>query len=227
MYINIERQKNKQGRVYLYKVIGVYDKYTNKVKKTRELIGRVDELEQLYDNPYEHFKNILLKESKELKEQNRQRLSLTTTDILTIKDKLKDNSSLISNLGCIFITKLYHSLEFEYLFNKIKYEEKTKLPLSKILQFLINQRIMYPSSKAKDFENINNYAENFKFKLDDIYRALDIFHKYKHLFINAIKDNIAKFIKYDLSQLHYDVTNYFIYTDINENIEDNKLIKKG
>ena len=227
MYINIERQKNKQGRVYLYKVIGVYDKYTNKVKKTRELIGRVDELEKLYDNPYEHFKNILLKESKELKEQNRQRLSLTTTDILTIKDKLKDNSSLISNLGCIFITKLYHSLEFEYLFNKIKYEEKTKLPLSKILQFLINQRIMYPSSKAKDFENINNYAENFKFKLDDIYRALDIFHKYKHLFINAIKDNIAKFIKYDLSQLHYDVTNYFIYTDINENIEDNKLIKKG
>ena len=227
MYINIERQKNKQGRVYLYKVIGVYDKYTNKVKKTRELIGRVDELEKLYDNPYEHFKNILLKESKELKEQNRQRLSLTTTDILTIKDKLKDNSSLISNLGCIFITKLYHSLEFEYLFNKIKYEEKTKLPLSKILQFLINQRIMYPSSKAKDFENINNYAENFKFKLDDIYRALDIFHKYKHLFINAIKDNIAKFIKYDLSQLHYDVTNYFIYTDMNENIEDNKLIKKG
>lgn len=227
MYINIERQKNKQGRVYLYKVIGVYDKYTNKVKKTRELIGRVDELEKLYDNPYEHFKNILLKESKELKEQNRQRLSLTTTDILTIKDKLKDNSSLISNLGCIFITKLYHSLEFEYLFNKIKYEEKTKLPLSKILQFLINQRIMHPSSKAKDFENINNYAENFKFKLDDIYRALDIFHKYKHLFINAIKDNIAKFIKYDLSQLHYDVTNYFIYTDINENIEDNKLIKKG
>ena len=227
MYINIERQKNKQGRVYLYKVIGVYDKYTNKVKKTRELIGRVDELEKLYDNPYEHFKNILLKESKELKEQNRQRLSLTTTDILTIKDKLKDNSSLISNLGCIFITKLYHSLEFEYLFNKIKYEEKTKLPLSKILQFLINQRIMYPSSKAKDFENINNYAENFKFKLDDIYRALDIFHKYKHLFINAIKDNIAKFIKYDLSQLHYDVTNYFIYTDINENIEDNKLLKKG
>lgn len=227
MYINIERQKNKQGRVYLYKVIGVYDKYTNKVKKTRELIGRVDELEKLYDNPYEHFKNILLKESKELKEQNRQRLSLTTTDILTIKDKLKDNSSLISNLGCIFITKLYHSLEFEYLFNKIKYEEKTKLPLSKILQFLINQRIMYPSSKAKDFENINNYAENFKFKLDDIYRALDIFHKYKHLFINAIKDNIAKFIKYDLSQLHYDVTNYFIYTDINENIVDNKLIKKG
>lgn len=227
MYINIERQKNKQGRVYLYKVIGVYDKYTNKVKKTRELIGRVDELEKLYDNPYEHFKNILLKESKELKEQNRQRLSLTTTDILTIKDKLKDNSSLISNLGCIFITKLYHSLEFEYLFNKIKYEEKTKLPLSKILQFLINQRIMYPSSKAKDFENINNYAENFKFKLDDIYIALDIFHKYKHLFINAIKDNIAKFIKYDLSQLHYDVTNYFIYTDINENIEDNKLLKKG
>ena len=227
MYINIERQKNKQGRVYLYKVIGVYDKYTNKVKKTRELIGRVDELEKLYDNPYEHFKNILLKESKELKEQNRQRLSLTTTNILTIKDKLKDNSSLISNLGCIFITKLYHSLEFEYLFNKIKYEEKTKLPLSKILQFLINQRIMYPSSKAKDFENINNYAENFKFKLDDIYRALDIFHKYKHLFINTIKDNIAKFIKYDLSQLHYDVTNYFIYTDINENIEDNKLLKKG
>ena len=227
MYINIERQKNKQGRVYLYKVIGVYDKYTNKVKKTRELIGRVDELEKLYDNPYEHFKNILLKESKELKEQNRQRLSLTTTNILTIKDKLKDNSSLISNLGCIFITKLYHSLEFEYLFNKIKYEEKTKLPLSKILQFLINQRIMYPSSKAKDFENINNYAENFKFKLDDIYRALDIFHKYKYLFINAIKDNIAKFIKYDLSQLHYDVTNYFIYTDINENIEDNKLLKKG
>ena len=227
MYINIERQKNKQGRVYLYKVIGVYDKYTNKVKKTRELIGRVDELEKLYDNPYEHFKNILLKESKELKEQNRQRLSLTTTNILTIKDILKDNSSLISNLGCIFITKLYHSLEFEYLFNKIKYEEKTKLPLSKILQFLINQRIMYPSSKAKDFENINNYAENFKFKLDDIYRALDIFHKYKYLFINAIKDNIAKFIKYDLSQLHYDVTNYFIYTDINENIEDNKLLKKG
>ena len=228
MYINVEKLTNKHGRTYLYKTIAYYEKGTKNAKKKREPLGRLDLLEKIYDDPVEHFRKLFKEEAKLLtaQEKEKKKISLSTLDNYSLNIENIDKDPLL-NLGCIFITKLYHSLEFEYLFNKIKYEEKTKLPLSKILQFLINQRIMYPSSKAKDFENINNYAENFKFKLDDIYRALDIFHKYKHLFINAIKDNIAKFIKYDLSQLHYDVTNYFIYTDINENIEDNKLLKKG
>ena len=228
MYINVEKLTNKHGRTYLYKTIAYYEKGIKNAKKKREPLGRLDLLEKIYDDPVEHFRKLFKEEAKLLtaQEKEKKKITLSTLDNYSLNIENIDKDPLL-NLGCIFITKLYHSLEFEYLFNKIKYEEKTKLPLSKILQFLINQRIMYPSSKAKDFENINNYAENFKFKLDDIYRALDIFHKYKHLFINAIKDNIAKFIKYDLSQLHYDVTNYFIYTDINENIEDNKLIKKG
>lgn len=228
MYINVEKLTNKHGRTYLYKTIAYYEKGTKNAKKKREPLGRLDLLEKIYDDPVEHFRKLFKEEAKLLtaQEKEKKKITLSTLDNYSLNIENIDKDPLL-NLGCIFITKLYHSLEFEYLFNKIKYEEKTKLPLSKILQFLINQRIMYPSSKAKDFENINNYAENFKFKLDDIYRALDIFHKYKHLFINAIKDNIAKFIKYDLSQLHYDVTNYFIYTDINENIEDNKLLKKG
>lgn len=228
MYINVEKLTNKHGRTYLYKTIAYYEKGIKNAKKKREPLGRLDLLEKIYDDPVEHFRKLFKEEAKLLtaQEKEKKKITLSTLDNYSLNIENIDKDPLL-NLGCIFITKLYHSLEFEYLFNKIKYEEKTKLPLSKILQFLINQRIMYPSSKAKDFENINNYAENFKFKLDDIYRALDIFHKYKYLFINAIKDNISKFIKYDLSQLHYDVTNYFIYTDINENIEDNKLIKKG
>ena len=228
MYINVEKLTNKHGRTYLYKTIAYYEKGIKNAKKKREPLGRLDLLEKIYDDPVEHFRKLFKEEAKLLtaQEKEKKKITLSTLDNYSLNIENIDKDPLL-NLGCIFITKLYHSLEFEYLFNKIKYEEKTKLPLSKILQFLINQRIMYPSSKAKDFENINNYAENFKFKLDDIYRALDIFHKYKHLFINAIKDNIAKFIKYDLSQLHYDVTNYFIYTDMNENIVDNKLIKKG
>ena len=228
MYINVEKLTNKHGRTYLYKTIAYYEKGIKNAKKKREPLGRLDLLEKIYDDPVEHFRKLFKEEAKLLtaQEKEKKKITLSTLDNYSLNIENIDKDPLL-NLGCIFITKLYHSLEFEYLFNKIKYEEKTKLPLSKILQFLINQRIMYPSSKAKDFENINNYAENFKFKLDDIYRALDIFHKYKYLFINAIKDNITKFIKYDLSQLHYDVTNYFIYTDINENIEDNKLLKKG
>ena len=213
----------RNGKTFLYKTEGVYDKITKKQKKVRITIGSLDKLKLIYDDPIEHFKNEIELENKQRELEHNKSYTFTFSKTKINYDNIRNNNNIF-NLGCIYLEKIYYSLGLDKVINKMKYHEKASVKLEHILKLLIYNRIMNPKSKLNDFKLKDNYPINLKLELHDIYKALDVFFKYKDDFLSSIKDNISSLINYDLSKTHFDVTNFYLYTD-----EDNErdLPKKG
>lgn len=82
-----------------------------------------------------------------------------------------------------------------------------------MIQLLILCRCIYPNSKLSDFKNQSKFADTFNLSKDDIYKGLEILDKYKEDIVSHLNKNINKFVNYNLKNTHYDLTNYFVYTD--------------
>lgn len=217
----------KSGNItYLYKSFYL-TVAKSKYKRTRELIGTLDELSKIYDDPIEHFKKVLKEETlleKQQKKNNIINLSINSSffnsnDIINgavIDDKFN------KNFGSVVLQFIYHQLEFEKLVKRIKYRENTRINISKLIQLLILCRCIYPNSKLSDFKNQSKFADTFNLSKDDIYKGLEILNKYKEDIVSHFNNNINKFVNYNLKNTHYDLTNYFVYTD-----NSSLLIQKG
>lgn len=227
MYLEIKVNNNK---TYLYKTYGA--RIGSSHKKVRIPLGELSflkhSLKHITDDPIEYFKKQIDNENIKMKNDNIFNVNhlsfeneyINTHDIYS----LHTYDDLPKNLGCIFLSKIYHSLNFDYVCKQIKREEKIKLPIDKVLQLLIFNRIINPSSKLTDFNSKNRFAENFNVSLDDIYRSLQYIYKHKDKFIACIRDNISSFVKLSKTNLHIDGSNTFVYT---KNNDDNSILKIG
>ena len=79
-----------------------------------------------------------------------------------------------------------------------------------------------PVLKKEAYESRDKFFEKFDFSLDDVYRALDFFDKYKNDIQEFMWKNTKEKYDRDLSIGLFDCTNY--YFEINYNDED--LIKE-
>lgn len=186
-----------------------------------------DELSKLYDDPISHFREVLKEETLLEKQQKKDKilnLSINSSHFNSndiINGTVIDNK-FNKNFGSVILQFLYHQLDFEKLVKKIKYKENTKINISKLIQLLILCRCIYTNSKLSDFKNQNKFADTFNLSKDDIYRGLEILNKYKDDIISHLNNNIGKFVNYNFKNTHYDLTNYFVYTD-----NTTLLIQKG
>ncbi len=223
MFLEVTKSKN---ITYLYKA-NYITVSKGKYKRVRELIGRLDELEKQFKDPVAHFKSELenlTKLENEQKKQNKINFSFIQGEI-NINDLVNNSivdEDLEKNVGSGIIQHIYHKLNFESLLKKIQIKENSKIKMSKLLQLLIICRCIFPDSKLSDFKQKDKFADTFNLSRDDIYRGLQILNKYKNEIISHFNNNINSLINYDLRNTHYDLTNYFVYTD---NTTD--LIKKG
>ena len=203
--------------IYLYKSFYL-TVAKGKYKRTRELIGTLDELSKLYDDPISHFREVLKEETLLEKQQKKDKilnLSINSSHFNSndiINGTVIDNK-FNKNFGSVILQFLYHQLDFEKLVKRIKYKENTKINISKLIQLLILCRCIYTNSKLSDFKNQNKFADTFNLSKDDIYRGLEILNKYKDDIISHLNNNIGKFVNYNFKNSHYDLTNYFVYTD--------------
>jgi len=99
---------------------------------------------------------------------------------------------------------------------------KAKFPLNNIMKLLVYERILNPSSKLSAYENRDLYIENFDFPLESVYRSLDIFSKQKEKLLLDIHENVNMKYGRDVSNVFYDVTNYYYHTE-----EETDLIARG
>lgn len=186
-----------------------------------------DELSKLYDDPISHFREVLKEETLLEKQQKKDKilnLSINSSHFNSndiINGTVIDNK-FNKNFGSVILQFLYHQLDFEKLVKRIKYRENTRINISKLIQLLILCRCIYPNSKLSDFKNQNKFADTFNLSKDDIYRGLEILNKYKKDIVSHFNNNINKFVNYNLKNTHYDLTNYFVYTD-----NSSLLIQKG
>lgn len=147
-------------------------------------------------------------------------------------DKLVEGKDLTSeqkvfNLGHIFLQKIFRELQLNKLCNEIKKKYKIEYELSDILEDLICTRILYPSSKYSSYEESQNFLRQPKYKLYDVYRALDVIQKEKEYIEQWCYEKSLGVVKErNTKLLYYDCTNYFFEIEL-EDEDDLDTGKKG
>lgn len=212
MNMFLKQDKRPNGRIYLSIVKGFRDPMTKKNKQRAvKSIGFLDEFEGKFDDPIEHFRSL----AKEMTKEE----SLNNAPLTFSFDKLEhvtEQKVLRKNFGYTILSYIYHKLSIDYFLNNKQQSLNIEFSLNHILQALSFLRIMDPCSKKKSTELLEEYFMDFKFTIDDVYRSLDYFAKYKNELILHIHESIRSKYGRNLDNVFYDVTNYYF-----ESEEDN------
>lgn len=217
----IRKQKNREGKIYIYLVEGYRE--NGKVKQRMlKNYGILEELEKIEPNIYERLK----REAKEglLPEITEKQLELT----LDLTKKI-DNPD--KNYSWLLLDELYNNLGISNVTDKyMKKNKKTKYDISKILKLLTYQRILSPKSKFATVKSQKELFGNWNITENQMDRALDKLNDLKKEIQLTIHNNIKKTIGRTATLVFYDVTNYYFETDLDdEDIadENNKVKEKG
>ena len=205
----LKRDTRPNGRIYLSIVKGFRDPITKKNKQRAvKSIGFLDELEKLYDDPIEHFKK-LAEQMTEEERLNNAPLEFSFDRLETVNE----SEILRKNIGFVILSYIYHKLNIDYFLDNKQQSLNIDFSLNKILQALSFLRIIEPSSKKKSTELLEGYFMDSDFSIDDVYRSLNYFSRYKKDLILHIHEYIRCEYGRSLDNVFYDVTNYYFESD--------------
>ncbi len=213
----LKKDKRPNGRLYLSIVKGYRDPKTKKNKqKAVKSIGFYDDLIKEYPDPIAHFTEVAKQMTLEENQNKKTQITIDMTE------KMTTETDDIKNIGFSVLSKIYHELGIhKFLINRER-GLKAKYPLNNIMKLLVYSRILYPCSKLSTYENRKQFVENFDFPLESVYRSLRVFAKHKDALIYDLHKNLNSLYKRDITNVFYDVTNYYFHKD-----DESDLIKKG
>lgn len=209
MKMFLKKDKRPNGRIYLSIVKGYRDPITKKNKQRAvKSIGFLDKLEDLYDDPIEHFKDLAKKMTEE-ENLNNAPLEFSFDRL----ESVNEDTVLRKNFGFVILSYIYHKLNIDYFLDNKQQSLNIDFSLNKVLQALSFLRVMEPCSKKKSTELLERYFMDSDFSIDDVYRSLDYFSKYKKDLILHIHEYIRFAYGRRLDNVFYDVTNYYFESD--------------
>lgn len=127
-----------------------------------------------------------------------------------------DNNFIeLKNIGYIFLEVIYNQLGINHVLNLYKSRSKVTYDLNGLTKLLVFNRILNPSSKARAFEERDDYFFNVVSCEEEkyIYRALSVLDKKATSIQTTMNTKIKNSLigrKTDLT--YYDVTNYYFET---------------
>lgn len=203
MFLKKDRRPN--GRVHLSIVEGYREPVTGKVKQRNiQTLGYLDDLEKEFSDPISHFSELAKKMTLDEKNKN---LPLTFT--FNPQDVIDPSTTLRKNLGFVVLSYFYHKLEIDkFLINRQR-NLKIEFSLNNIFQLLVYSRVLNPCSKKKVFETKDNLFMNLDIGVNDVFRSLDHFNKYKDDLLLHIHEMVRINYSRDAKKVYYDVTNYY------------------
>jgi len=209
MYLNKILNK-KTGRIFLT-IVESYREKGKTRQRTIESLGYVDELQQSYDDPIAYFTDRAKKLTREKK-----RIQAEVT--LTFKPfadtlALDQNEPNRKNIGYAALSSIYHQLEIDYFLNNRRRYTDAKFNHNAVFKLLVFDRVLFPASKRGAWYHKDRFFEKMDFSLDDVYRALPFFTKYKDQYLASLHKRIRRLYQRDTSLVYYDVTNYYFEID--------------
>ncbi len=201
----LKKDKIKNGRIHLAIFKSYRDPITKRVRtKSVKNLGYLDELELVYDDPISFFEEM----AKRMTEQERSSNAPISLS-LDVNASVSSDPS-VKNLGFVCLSKFFHLFRIDYFWNNRQRTSKKEFNLNQVFQFLVFLRALCPGSKRFSNSIKDEFLFDFDFELHDIYRALSVFNGYKGDFILHLHEMMnVIFGKRDLSNVFYDVTNYY------------------
>ena len=198
----------KTGRTNLAIVQGYRNKDGKSRHKIIQSIGYLDEFTDQYDDPIAHFEQ----RAKELTAAQKEKTRPVTLSI-SHQTSLPVGTDNRKNFGHVAFSHLYHELELDYFINNRKRYTKAEYNHNAIFKLLVYSRLLQPSSKKKAFEHRYLFFDKMDFSLDDLYRSLSFFTKFKNEMVLSLHKRIRALYGRDTSLVYYDVTNYYFEID--------------
>lgn len=214
----LRKNKRPNGKTFLSIAKGYRDPATGKSRQVTKLkIGYLEDLIKDYDDPIAHFEALAKTMTRE---EEIQEAPLTFSFLKN--EKLEQNANSRKNLGFSILSHYYHGLELDKFMINRQRNLKINYSLNEIFQFLTYSRVINSCSIHKAYQHIEDSFLETDFSLDDAYRALSYFSKYRKDLLKFIDESIRINFKRDITHTFYDVTNY--YFEINE---EDVLRKRG
>lgn len=206
--MNLKQSRRKDGRVYLSIEKSYRDEITGKPRnKTIQSLGYLDVLEQEYDDPIAHFKEVARRMTEEERAEKRLVLSID------MNEKLTAEATNRKNFGYAAILKVYHKLGLDVFFKNKARHENFEYNTNSIMIMLVVARLLSPGSKKKAFEEKEQYFERFNFSLTDVYRALSHFSSIATECQRYLNSQVAAQYGRNTKTIYYDVTNFYFEID--------------
>lgn len=201
----LKKDKRPNGRIHLSIVEGYRDPLTGKPKQRNiQTLGYLDELEKGFDNPILHFTEVAKKMTEDEKQNN-----LPLTFSFSPNEVIDTSATLRKNLGFVVLSHFYHKLGIDgFLINRQR-NLNIKFSLNNIFQLLVYSRVLNPCSKKKAFETKDDLFMDVNIGINDIYRSLDHFSRYKDALLLHLHEMVRMQYGRDTNKVYYDVTNYY------------------
>lgn len=212
--IKKDNVKTKKGlKTHIRVVEGYRDENGKSKMRTIKTFGYLED-----QSDQTAFMNSVIEFDKQFFKEKKEKLNSYTTPFYL------DDSSIQYNYGYKFIEAIYNSLDIDSFF--LSLELNVTFPVHTIFKYLVIERLLNPDSKKATFEIKDSlYHFDTPFELHHVYRALDVFNKYKVELQKYINDKIKSLIGRNTSYAYYDVTNYF--TTIDYPKDENDLRQRG
>ena len=204
----------KSPTYYVQKSVRIGNKTTT---KTVERLGSIEEIQARCGDmdPIEWAKEYTKKLTLAEKESKQGILLKYSASMLIDKNVRRS-----CNAGYLFLQDIYYSLGLDRICSAISDKYKFDFDLNDILSMLVYSRIIAPGSKLSSFQSAQNFLEQPKCSLHQIYRALEIIAKENDFFQAELYKNSQSVIERKKEVLYYDCTNY--YFEIEEEDEFRK-----
>lgn len=215
------RKSLSNGKIYLSFVQGYRDENGKVKQKTVKKLGYLEDLKMQYEDPISHFQQIARQLSND---------KVKEYTIKNLNTKTIDEEASRKNLGYVILKKIYSQLNIPSFLKQQEKELKIEYNLNDIFELLVYSRILFPSSKLATYNNKDVFFEQFDFSIDDTYRSLAHFCKYKDELLTLLWNSTKDSYNRDTSVSYYDTTNYYFEISYNDEdiLNDNgEIIKKG
>jgi transposase len=137
-------------------------------------------------------------------------------------EKIDKDTVERKNVGCSLALAHYNALGIEKVLRNKTRKSRVHFDINAVMRLLVCDRILNPGSKLAAWEKRSGYFFRSEFSDDDIYRSLDTLALAKDSVIAAMNKHIALTHGRDLTNIFYDVTNYYFEID-----REDGLRKKG
>ena len=141
-----------------------------------------------------------------------------TSEIYNIQFKKGDVSCIgePKHLAHCILDACFSSLGLDELFASIKHSSKIQYDLQGIIRLLTYERLLKPDSKISTIKRNKSYLTPLvKSNNDDnVYDALDVIYENRTKIFKRLNTCISKNIGRNVSNVYYDVTNFFFEKDL-------------
>ena len=216
----LKKSKRKNGRIYLSIADGYYDPQKGHTRtKNIEKIGFADAFSNQYEDPIVHFEEVVARMNADKKAQN-------YTPTITINAEEKFDGNNCKNIGYAILSYFYHELDIHKFFANRQRNIDTEYNMNSIMRLLVFSRMLSPGSKKKAFDEREWFFERCDFSLNDLYRSLTRFSKFRDAIQLWIHERITANFGRDTSITYYDVTNYYFEIDKQDNLRRKGVCKE-